>query len=85
MWCGLGLYVVAVAMITVLALSAGGVRLLGGVTALAFALFAAVLTAFVHHLVRTRSIMSATGILYLEILLCFVSVFTGSVASLARG
>ncbi len=85
LWAGVGVYVAAAAMMTALTLSNGGVRLLAAITALAFALFAAVLTAPVHHLVRTRSIMSATGILYLEILLCFVAVFTGSVASLTRG
>jgi hypothetical protein len=51
-------------------------------TAVAFAVFAGILTGMVQHLVRTRSIISATGILYLEILLCFVAVFTGSVAAL---
>ncbi len=59
-----------------------GVRGLALVTGIVFACFAAVLTAMVHHLVRTRSIMSATGILYLEVLLAFVSVFTGSLAVL---
>lgn len=83
LWAGLGVYVCATALLTAVALSdGGGVRLLAGMTALAFTLFAVVLTAMVHHLVRTRSIMSATGILYLEILLCFVAVFTGSVAAL---
>ena len=83
LWAGLALYVGAAALLTALALSGGsGVRLIAGMTALAFTLFAVVLTAMVHHLVRTRSIMSATGILYLEILLCFVAVFTGSVAAL---
>jgi len=43
----------------------------------------AVLTAMVTQLVRTRSIMSATGVLYLEVLLCFVAVFTGSLSALA--
>jgi hypothetical protein len=77
---GLVLFAVATA---VLALGSASVRLLGAVTAVAFTLFAGVLTAMVVHLVRTRSIMSATGILYLEILLCFVAAFTGSVAALA--
>ncbi len=77
-----GLLVFAVAT-AVLALGSASVRLLGGVTAVAFTMFAGVLTAMVVHLVRTRSIMSATGILYLEILLCFVAAFTGSVAALA--
>jgi hypothetical protein len=82
LWGAVGLYVVTAAMMTVLSSSGGGVKLLAAVTALAFAVFAGVLTAPVHHLVHTRSIMSATGILYLEILLCFVAVFTGSVAAL---
>ena len=77
-----GLVVFAVAT-AVLALGSASVRLLAAVTAVAFTLFAGVLTAMVAHLVRTRSIMSATGILYLEILLCFVAAFTGSVAALA--
>lgn len=59
-----------------------GVAPVAGLTAIAFTVFAAVLTGMVTHLVRTRSIMSATGILYLEILLCFVAVFTGSLAAL---
>ena len=77
---GLAVFAVATAL---LALGSVSVRLLGAVTAVAFTLFAGVLTAMVAHLVRTRSIMSATGILYLEILLCFVAAFTGSVAALA--
>jgi hypothetical protein len=68
-------------------LAAGGLPAgaapLAAVTAIAFAAFCGVLTAMVHHLVRTRSIMSATGILYLEILLCLVAVFTGSLAAQA--
>jgi hypothetical protein len=59
-----------------------GVRGLAWITAIVFAVFAAILTAMVQHLVSTRSIMSATGILYLEILLAFVAVFTGSLAVL---
>lgn len=62
---------------------ATGIRQLGAVTAISFAVFAGVLTGMVVHLVRTRSIMSATGILYLAILLAFVSAFTGSLAVLA--
>lgn len=77
---GLALHAAATA---VLALGATSVRLLGAATSVAFTLFAGVLTGMVVHLVRTRSIMSATGILYLEILLCFVAAFTGSVAALA--
>jgi hypothetical protein len=61
-----------------------GVRGLAWVTAIVFGIFMAVLTAMVQHLVRTRSIMSATGILYLEILLAFVAVFTGSLAALVK-
>jgi hypothetical protein len=84
LWAALVLYVAATGVLMAVALrDAGGVRMLGAGTALAFTVFAAVLTALVHHLVRTRSIMSATGILYLEILLCFVAVFTGSLAALA--
>ncbi len=64
---------------------ATGVQLLGAWTAIAFAAFTGVLNAMIQHLVRTRSIMSATGILYLAILLCFVAVFTGSLSALARG
>ncbi len=75
--------VVFAAATAVLAIGSVSVRLLGAGTAVAFALFAGVLTAMVIHLVRTRSIMSATGILYLEILLCFVAAFTGSLAALA--
>jgi hypothetical protein len=78
---------VAFVLATVLLLAvspAGGIKTLGAVTGLAFAGFAGVLTAMVHHLVRTRSIMSATGVLYLEILLCFVATFTGSLAALAK-
>ncbi len=62
-----------------------GVRGLAMVTGIVFGVFMAVLTAMVQHLVRTRSIMSATGILYLEILLAFVAVFTGSLAALVKG
>jgi len=60
-----------------------GVQGLGAVTGLAFAAFCLILTAMVHHLVRTRSIMSATGILYLEILMCLVAAFSGTLAALA--
>lgn len=60
-----------------------GVQTLGGVTAIAFTAFCGILTAMVAHLVGTRSIMSATGILYLEILMLLVSAFTGSLAALA--
>lgn len=80
-WGALSLYAAAIVLLTA---SAEGVALLGAVTALGFTVFAAVLTAMVHHLVRTRSIMSATGILYLEILLAVVAAFTGSLGALAR-
>ncbi len=60
-----------------------GVQGLAAVTGLAFAAFCLILTGMVHHLVRTRSIMSATGILYLEILMCLVAAFTGTLAALA--
>jgi hypothetical protein len=73
-----------VASSVLLVTDATGVGLLGAWTAIAFAAFAGVLTAMVHHLVRTRSIMSATGILYLAILLCLVAAFTGSLSALAR-
>lgn len=81
LWAALAVYAAAV---VVLAVDSEGVAALGAWTGLAFTLFAAVLTAPVHHLVRTRSIMSATGILYLEILLCVVGAFTGILAALAR-
>jgi hypothetical protein len=82
LWIALAAFIVATAVL----LTGGphqGVRQLGCVTAIAFAGLAAGLTAMVHHLVRTRSIMSATGVLYLEILLAFVAAFTGSLAALA--
>lgn len=84
-WVGIGLYIASA--VALLAIDGGerNVRALGAGTALAFTVFAGVLTAMVQHLVKTRSIMSATGILYLEILLCFVAVFTGSLATLAAG
>ena len=82
LWAGVAVYAAAV---TYLALNSSGVGSLGAWTAVVFTAFAAVLTAPVHYLVRTRSIMSATGILYLEILLCLVASFTGTLAALARG
>jgi len=85
LWAALAVYVAAAGTLIALGSSDGGVGVLAATTALAFTVFAGVLTAMVHHLVRTRSIMSATGILYLEILLCFVAVFTGSLAALAPG
>lgn len=83
LWGTLAAFIVATVLLMTVAPS-GGIRTLGAVTGLAFAGFAGVLTAMVHHLLRTRSIMSATGILYLEILLCFVATFTGSLAALAK-
>jgi hypothetical protein len=80
LWGALAVYVGATAALLAVV---RGIGVLGAITALAFTVFAAVLTAMVHHLVRTRSIMSATGILYLEILLCVVAAFTGSLAVLA--
>jgi hypothetical protein len=82
LWAGIGAYIAASAWVLV-ATSSAGVRGFAMITGIAFAVFAAVLTAMVQHLVRTRSIMSATGILYLEILLAFVAVFTGSLGALA--
>lgn len=81
LWASIALFAAACVALLV---TGEGVSLLGAGTALAFAVFAGVLTAMVTHLVRTRSIMSATGILYLEILLCFVAAFTGSLGALAR-
>ncbi len=62
---------------------ATGIGPLGAWTALGFAAFSLILTGMVTHLVRTRSIMSATGILYLEILMLWVAAFTGTLAALA--
>lgn len=81
LWAGVVLYAAAVVYI---ATRSAGVGALGAWTALVFTAFAATLTAPVHYLVKTRSIMSATGILYLEILLCLVAAFTGTLAALAR-
>ena len=82
LWAALAAFVAATAVLGAM-LGMQGVRAIGVVTALAFAGLCFVLTAMVHHLVRTRSIMSATGILYLEILLCLVAAFTGSLAASA--
>ena len=81
LWAGLAAYLVATALLVP---GAKGITQLGGVTGFAFAAFSLILTAMVTHLVRTRSIMSATGILYLEILMLFVASFTGTLAALAR-
>jgi hypothetical protein len=83
LWAAIGVFVGSSVWLLV-ARSGAGVRGLAMVTGIVFGVFAAVLTAMVQHLVRTRSIMSATGILYLEILLCFVAVFTGSLAALVK-
>jgi hypothetical protein len=83
LWAGVAVFAVACALLLVAGLrSPAGIAALGATTALAFTVFAGVLTAMVTHLVKTRSIMSATGILYLEILLCFVAVFTGTLGAL---
>lgn len=81
-WVGL---VVGVADAVWLFSQAGGdgAVTVGAVTAGAFTVFSMVLAAMVTHLVKTRSIMSATGILYLQVLLAFVSGFTLSLAALA--
>lgn len=84
-WGGLAVYTAASALLLGEGLrGASDVTVIGAVTAVAFTLFAGVLTAMVAHLVRTRSIMSATGILYLELLLVFVAAFTGVLGALAR-
>lgn len=82
LWGGVAMYAIAAVL---LGARSTGVGALGAWTAVVFTAFTAILTAPVHHLVRTRSIMSATGILYLEILLCIVASFTGTLAALARG
>jgi len=81
LWIAVALYAAATVF---LGLRSSGPGALGAWTAVVFTAFAATLTAPVHHLVRTRSIMSATGILYLEILLCVVAAFTGTLGALAR-
>jgi hypothetical protein len=79
-WAGIAAYLAVTATIMS---HPKGVQGLGAVTGLAFAAFCLILTGMVQHLVRTRSIMSATGILYLEILMCLVAAFTGTLAVLA--
>ncbi|HVE92282.1 MAG TPA: hypothetical protein VNE62_08280 [Actinomycetota bacterium] len=74
-WGSIALFLMAAGLLVVNP-RRGDVATLGAVTAIAFVGFTAVLAAMVHHLVRTRSIMSATGILYLQVLLCFVASFT---------
>jgi hypothetical protein len=83
LWAGIAVFVGSSVWVLV-GRTGAGVRGMAMVTGIVFAVFAGILTAMVQHLVRTRSIMSATGILYLEILLCFVSVFTGSLGALVR-
>lgn len=80
MWVALAAFLAGAALIYA---GGQGVTALGAIVALSFGGFTAVLTAMVRHLVKTRSIMSATGILYLQVLLCFVCAFTGSLAALA--
>jgi hypothetical protein len=82
LWAGVALYAAAA---VAAGIGSSDAAALATWTAVVFTAFAAVLTAPVHHLVRTRSIMSATGILYLEILLCLVAAFTGTLGALARG
>lgn len=80
LWAGIAAYLAVTA--TMLS-HPRGVQGLGAVTGLAFAAFCLILTGMVQRLVKTRSIMSATGILYLEILMCLVAAFTGTLAALA--
>lgn len=82
LWGSLGTFIAAGALLTTLG-GPDALQMLGGVTAIAFTAFSGVLTAMVGHLVKTRSIMSATGILYLEVLMLLVAAFTGSLAALA--
>lgn len=84
LWAGLGAYTVAGVLLLVNGLrGAEDVAVVGAITGVAFTVFTAVLTAMVTHLVRIRSIQSATGILYLEILLVFIAAFTGTLGALA--
>lgn len=84
LWAGLAVYAAAGALLLSDGLrGAEDVAVVGAITALAFTLFTGVLTAMVTHLVRIRSIQSATGILYLEILLVFIAAFTGTLGALA--
>jgi hypothetical protein len=80
LWAGIVFFLASTALIL---RHPHGIQVLGAATALGFAGFSLILTAMVTHLVRTRSIMSATGILYLEILMLFVAAFTGTLAALA--
>lgn len=86
LWAGVGAFTAVSGVLVARALDERvDVAMLGGVTAIFFTLFTGILTAMVAHLVRRRSIQSATGILYLEILLVFVAVFTGALGALAPG
>lgn len=82
LWVSLAAYIAASAALIAIG-GPDGVQTLGATTAIAFTAFCGILTAMVHHLVRTRSIMSATGILYLEVLMLLVAAFTGSLGALA--
>ncbi len=83
-WGSLGVFVVASVTLLVAGMRAeAGTVVMGATTAAAFGVFSMVLTAMVTHLVKIRSIQSATGILYLEILLVFASAFTGTLAALS--
>lgn len=84
LWAGLAAYTAAAVLMLLAGLrGAENVVVVGAITAVAFTVFTAVLTAMVTHLVRIRSIQSATGILYLEILLVFIAAFTGTLGALA--
>jgi hypothetical protein len=86
LWAGIAIFVGAAALLIACAVGEhSGIGVVGAVTAAAFAVFMGVLTGMVTHLVRTRSIMSATGILYLEVLLALVAVFTGNLGAMALG
>lgn len=82
LWSGIALFLVAAGTLVVAA-SPSGVAVAAAATSAAFTAFSGVLTAMVTKLVKTKSIMSATGILYLEVLLCLAAVFTGSLAALS--
>lgn len=83
LWGGLAAFIASVTWLAVTGWGDGSAAAFGAVTAIAFTSFSLILTAMVQHLVKTRSIMSATGILYLLILMAFVSAFTGVLGSLA--
>lgn len=85
LWGGLAAFLAAAGWLFTLALGLDDVAVMGAVTAVVFGVFSGVLTAMITHLVRIRSIQSATGILYLEILLCFVCAFTGVLGAMSLG